>query len=36
VIAELESEDVHKEKKADPKKAGEKQNVHLHKRHKRR
>jgi helicase len=36
VIAELESEDVHKEKKPGPKKAGEKQKVHLHKEHKRR
>jgi helicase len=36
VIAELESEDVHKEKKADPKKAGEKQKVPLPKGHKRR
>jgi helicase len=36
VIAELESEDVHKEKKADPKKAGAKQKGHPQKGHKRR
>jgi hypothetical protein len=36
VIAELESEDVHKEKKANPKKAVEKQKVHPPKGHKRR
>ncbi len=35
VIAELESEDVHKEKKPDPKKVGGKQKVHLHKGHKK-
>jgi helicase len=35
VIAELESEDVHKEKKPDPKKFGGKQKVHLHKGHKK-
>jgi hypothetical protein len=36
VIAELESEDIHKEKKADPKKVGGKQKVPPYKGHKRR
>jgi helicase len=36
VIAELESEDVHKEKKADPKKAGKNQKSPSPKGHKRR
>jgi len=36
VIAELESEDVHKEKKADPRKTGEKQKSPLSRGHKRR
>jgi helicase len=36
VIAELESEDIHKEKKADPKKVGGKQKVPPYKGQKRR
>ncbi len=36
VIAELESEDVHRDKKPDPKKVAEKQKAHLHKGHKKR